>query len=80
MINDMFRLLTSRKADDAEFKVLLKLYNDQHAYFEANSEQAKALLETGEATIDETLPQTPIAALAVVASALLNYDECVMKR
>ncbi|MCH2376464.1 MAG: DUF1553 domain-containing protein, partial [Planctomycetes bacterium] len=80
VINDMFRLLTSRKADDAEFKVLLKLYNDQHAYFEANSEQAKALLETGEATIDETLPQTPIAALAVVASALLNYDECVMKR
>ena len=75
-----FRLLTSRHASEQEHLILRDLYNRQLARFSGNVDQAKQLLATGNAELDENVSVPQIAALTVVASMVMNLDECVMKR
>ena len=80
LLTEMFRILTSRRPTEAERRLLLKLYRDERAAFEREPGRAKAFLKNGDAPADAKVPAPQAAAAGVVASMLLNFDECVMKR
>jgi hypothetical protein len=80
MLRKLFRLLTSRSPIDREIAVLRSLYDQQLAVYEQDPDQARALLKTGLAPRRDGLPDAPLSAATVVASAMLSYDECVIKR
>ena len=77
---DMFRTLTSRRPGDAEMRVLQELYKTQTTHFAKDPAQASEFLKTGDTEADQELAAVRLAALGIVANALLNFDECVMKR
>ena len=74
-----FRLVTGRRPDAHEQKLLADFYADEHAAFAANPDRARAFLATGARTPDVTLDVTETAALAVVISGIMNTDEGVMR-
>lgn len=74
-----FRLATCRTPDERETAVLVKLYEDQLAEYQANPEAAKQLLSVGELKRDETLEPAEHAAWTMVANLILNLDETVTK-
>ncbi|WP_417847765.1 DUF1553 domain-containing protein [Thalassoglobus sp.] len=77
---DMFRTLTSRQPTDEELDVLKNLYESQRKSFSQHPQQAKDYLTVGDLKPDETLDPSHLAAMTTVANALLNFDECVIKR
>ena len=74
----LFRLLTSRRATEAEQRVLRRMFEEQREQYAAQPRDAEALLTTGRAKAAAKGPEA--AALTVAAIALLSHDECVMKR
>ncbi|MCL4202914.1 MAG: DUF1553 domain-containing protein [Pirellulaceae bacterium] len=76
----MFRLLTSRKPAEAELQVLQSLLEQQRTAFAADGDAVTQFLEVGDHRPDPAVDRIELAAMAVVAQALLNYDETVMKR
>ena len=75
-----FRLLTGRQPTTRELRILQQLRADQLALFRANREAAQAMLKIGEATIDSKLDRAELAAATAIASAVMNFDEAVLKR
>jgi hypothetical protein len=76
----LFRLITSREPRPPESAILAQLYQEQLALFDRDPDAAAKLLEVGEAKLDTTLPKDQLAAAAVVAQALFNHDEAIMRR
>lgn len=74
------RLATSRIPTQREMETLTRLYEAQHALFEAHPDQAYALLSAGDSTFDGNIDMIELAASTMVASALLNADEALTKR
>ena len=79
-ISWLFRLLTSRNPRPAELELLIKMYREQQAIFARDEQETATLLTVGDKANDPEFPPVDIAAGAVVASALLNFDETIMKR
>ncbi len=79
-LDDLFRWLTSRRPDDPQRSVLRSLYEWQLDYFTKNPEARDQYLSVGRYRIPGSLDKNTVAALAIVANTLLNYDECVTKR
>ncbi|MCA9117090.1 MAG: DUF1553 domain-containing protein [Planctomycetaceae bacterium] len=77
---DLFRRLTSRLPGEEESAILRELFDRQLARFQAAPATAKQYLTNGDAPLKETLDLPRTAALAVVASTLMNYDETVIRR
>ena len=75
-----FRLVTTRAPHPAETESLVAALAEQEAVFNDNPAAAEKLLTIGEAIADTSLPTARLAAATVVASALLNHDEAVMRR
>ena len=75
-----FRLVTSRRPAPQELAVLKRLFQEQRELFAADQQAAAQLLAVGEASNDPALPSLDLAAGTVLAEALLNYDEAVMRR
>jgi hypothetical protein len=75
-----FRLLTSRRPSAEEITVLQKLYTEQRELFMADQQAAAKLLAEGETANDPGVPMADLAAGTVLAQALLNHDEAVMRR
>ena len=75
-----FRLATGRLPSAREAAVLERLWTEQLAAFEKDAAAAEALLKTGESRTDPTLPVPQLAAATVVAQALLNLDESLVRR
>jgi hypothetical protein len=75
-----FRTLTSRHPASAELAVLQQLFAEQREDFAARPEAVQQFLAVGDHQRNETLDATDLAALAVVAAAVMNLDETVMKR
>jgi hypothetical protein len=75
-----FRLVTSRHPAPKELAVLKQLFQEQRELFADDQQAAAQLLAVGEAPNDPTLPPVDLAAGTVLAEALLNYDEAVMRR
>ncbi len=79
-VTETFRLLTGRKPTAKELRVLQKLRDEQLALFRADKPSAEASLKIGESTIDPKLDRAELAAAAAVASAVMNFDEAILKR
>jgi hypothetical protein len=79
-----FRLVTSRRPRPEELALLEKLFQEEQATFAKDAKAAAGLLNVGRHRRAGG-PDTPgasaeSAALTVVASTLLNFDEAVIKR
>lgn len=75
-----FKLLAGRSANERELPVLRRLFDEQREAFTADPAAAKQLLAVGEAKNDPTLDPVDLAAGAVLAQAILNHDEAIMRR
>ena len=70
-----FRLITGRRPDSTEQKILAEFYADELKRFRAQPAQALDYLRTGERKRDTTLQPEEIAALATVSNSIMNTDE-----
>jgi hypothetical protein len=70
----------SRHPDVREQEILVRLYEEQLKHFEANPTEADQLIRIGQKPPDPSISAAKIAAATVLAQALLNHDECVVKR
>lgn len=75
-----FKAMTSRSPDSEELRVLMGLYRMELEDFTASPETVVGLLNLGEYVTDSSLPREKVAAMTLVASTLVNYDEAVYKR
>ncbi len=80
MVELAFVRCLSRKPDAKETEIATRLYREQNAYFAAHPGNAKQLLSVGLTPCDAKIPPADLAAAAVLGQALLNHDECVVKR
>jgi hypothetical protein len=80
MIELGFLRCLSRKPDTKETEIAARLYREQRAYYIAHLDEAKQLLKVGRAPRDAKIPPADLAAATVLGQALLNHDECVVKR
>lgn len=80
MIEMGFARCLSRKPDGREKDILKGLWAEQLAYFEGHPDEAVKLLAIGEAKVPAGLAAPQVAAATALAQALLNHDECVVKR
>ena len=77
IINETFRLMTSRMPSENELAILKSLFEEQLGEFEADPDRATKLLETGEAKVTDEIPTAKLAAATVLVNAILNLDESV---
>jgi hypothetical protein len=75
-----FRLVTGRRADARERALLARLHAEQQARFTADRAAAAQFNRVGMAQEDAMFPAADLAASTLVALALLNHDEAVMRR
>lgn len=70
----------SRRPDAQEVAILKQLWEEQRAHFAQRPEEAAALAGVGRAVVPEGCKAEEVAAATLLAQALLNHDECVVKR
>lgn len=75
-----FRLLCGRKAKESEMALMKKQYEMALQKYRDSPTEAAALLAVGEYPLDTRLDKVQTAALAMVASTMMNFDEAYMKR
>jgi hypothetical protein len=75
-----FRLVTGRRATAKETAALARLFAEQRELFRSDTKAAAKLLAVGETRNDPALDPADLAAGTVLAQALLNHDEAVMRR
>jgi len=80
MIEEGCLRCVSRKANSGESAILTQLYEEQLKHYQNHPSDADELLKVGQAPHDSQLNSAEIAAATMLAQALLNHDECVMKR
>lgn len=80
MIETGFLRCLSRKPDTRELAICRRLYDEQITHFKAKPREAAELLKIGNAKVDAAVPDHEAAAATVLAQALMNHDECVVKR
>jgi len=79
-VREAFRSLTGRLPDEKETAVLRQLFEEQKSFYTRESGAADKLLATGESRWDESLPRADFAATTMLVSAIMNFDEFVVKR
>ena len=72
--------LLGRSPDDTERGILMRLLEEQQAIFAAQPADAARLLAVGESPSSGTLPPVELAAMTMVATALMNFDEFIVLR
>jgi cytochrome c553 len=77
---EAFRRLAGRGPDAREAEILARLYAEQLEWFGESPEAAAHFLAVGASPRQEALPAVEVAATAVLASAVMNFDAFVMKR
>jgi len=75
-----FRLLTSRSPNAKELEILSNLYAEEYDKYTQDQSAAEELLQVGDFPRDPTLPLPEVAALAVVANIMMNFEEVYTKR
>jgi len=80
MVRDTFRTLTSREPSVRETALLRRLHDEQLAVFEKDAKATEAFLSVGEHRLAKGLAKPRIAAAGILAKALMNFDESVVKR
>ena len=79
-IDFLFKSLVGRSADPEERLPLEQYFQEELADFQSEPEKARELLTVGEHPVDPNLDKTELAAYAMMASTVMNFDEFVMKR
>ncbi len=80
MLAQMFFWLTSRRPDPQQLTVVSTMFQEQLAYFAEHPTRVEEYLAIGDTPRDRSIAAPRLAAAAVVAGALFNYDECVIQR
>ncbi len=80
MIESGYLLTQSRKPDPKEKEILLRLCQEQRAYFEAHPQEAEQLIAIGTKPRNTTISPIDSATATVLAQTLLNHDASVVKR
>lgn len=80
MIQELFRLATSRLPSEKEKSILSAMYLEQLSEFQSNLAEAEKLLKTGDWPLEKKLAKPELAAMTLVVSAVLNLDSTVVKR
>jgi len=80
IVHETFRTLTSREPSERELALLQQLHDEQLAHFEKDSKATDAFLGTGASPETKGLAKPRVAAAGVLAKALMNFDESVVKR
>jgi hypothetical protein len=75
-----FRTVTNRTPTNRELTILTRLYDEQREIFAQDSDATAKLLHFGETKSDASLAMADLAAGTILAKALLNHDEAVMRR
>jgi hypothetical protein len=75
-----FKWITGRKADEKEINLLNTFYSEEFENFKNNDQLALEYLSTGEHRWNRSLNPNKIAALGVVANAIMNTDEAIMRK
>lgn len=75
-----FKMITGRKADKKEIDLLQKFYTEEFENFKNNSQLSLDYLNTGEHHWNRDLDPNKIAALGIVANAIMNTDEAIMRK
>ncbi len=79
-VRALFRSITSRWPTAPEVEILQRLLAEQRSLFESDEAAARLLLTNGESPADPLLSPAQLAATTVLAQAILNHDEAVMRR
>ena len=79
-IEQIARLLTSRRPTAAELRELTEMYAAYLNHFEAHASSRDQLLTVGQRAVDKSLDQSKTAALAMIANTLMSYDAFYMQR
>jgi hypothetical protein len=79
-IDFIYLSLVSRSAEKEELALLKKYYQEEVEEYSADKTSASELLSIGEYEISSDVDQAETAALTMVASTVINFDEFVMKR
>jgi hypothetical protein len=72
--------LIGRHPDGTESAILQRLFDEQRRLFGARAEDAARLIAVGESRADGALPAAELAAMTMVVSGIMNFDEFVMVR
>lgn len=78
-IEEMFRLLTSRRISEDEKRILQRLFDDQLEHFKQHPGTSEQFLSNGASPNASHLGVDRLAAAGVLAGALMNFDECLRK-
>jgi hypothetical protein len=76
----VFRTVTNRTPSDREVAILTRLFDEQHELFAQDADATAKLLAFGESKNDASLDRVDLAVATVMANAILNHDEAVMRR
>jgi hypothetical protein len=76
----MFHNVIGRQPSAKETDVLARLFNEQRTVFEGDRAATAELLTVGESKNDPSLDVVELAAGTVLAEAILNHDDAVMRR
>jgi hypothetical protein len=76
----LFRTIIGRPASEREAGILVKLYQEQQELFTSDKAQAEKLLKVGETPNDPQMDAIGLASAAVLAEAIYNLDEAIMRR
>jgi len=75
-----FKSIADRDPTATELSILKRLYQEQYDSFSADLNSAKKLLSVGESKTDPSLDPIDLATGTVLAEALLNSDDAIMRR
>jgi len=76
----LYRKLTSRRPSEQEQAVLEQLAKRQQAWFAKAPAEADKYLAVGEAPLNPDVDKLELATLTVVAQAIMNLDDYLVKR
>jgi hypothetical protein len=79
-LTQVFYSFIRREPDETELAKLRAFYDTEVKRFTDAPDDARAYLNVGEAPIDESLDAPSTAALAVIASVVMNTPEAYTKR
>ena len=79
-LEKLFRLLTGRKPDAAEQKMLQEFFEEELNHFTRDKSSALAFMENGRHDPDKNMDISELAALGVVANSIMNTTEAFTKK
>lgn len=79
-VERLFESLTSRKPTEPEVAILTRLYREQWGVFSEDDGSMTRYLRVGKFQPAETIDKVSVATLSIIAQAIMNLDDCLIKR